>query len=204
MAIGLKGEPRQEFDIEIADGNRIEKVVDFSSGEVVVGVTRNGQLSDATVAILSAGTTTRVSGGRTYTSDRHNPSTYRLTAGVYDVEVGAIEISGKPIHRWEGLVVEPGGRIEVAHDFVSGALAVGVRRDGELADATLNVVNLATGKSVAGGRTYVNEKSNPKRFILEPGEYRIDVREVRGEKARTEITVTVPAGGGVAETVDFP
>ena len=67
-------------------------------------------------------------------------------------------------------------------------------------DAVLSIRDSA-GKSVAGGRTYTASTSNPKRFILEPGEYQISAREIRGDEKKA--TVTVTAGGAVEHFFDY-
>ena len=98
------------------------------------------------------------------------------------------------------VTVEPGGRAELSHDWESGTLTIGTARDGTLVDATLSVVDAATGTSVGQGRTYTNPASNPKSFIVEPGEYRVTVQEIRGD--RRVITVTVGKGEVIERTVD--
>lgn len=190
---------QRELDVEIVDGETVERTVDFSTGELVIGTTRNGELSDAVFSVRLPGGGEMAS-GRTYTSDSSNPATVRLTAGVYEASVGSVEISGRPRVELGTVTVEPGGRAEMSHDWESGTLTIGAARDGVLVDATLSVVAVATGQSVAQGRTYTNASSNPKSFIVEPGEYRVEVREIRGE--RRQIAVTVATGEVVERIVD--
>ncbi len=202
-AVGLEGDIYRRFEIEIADGSAVEKEVDFTTGEIAIGVTRNGELSDATYNVMVAGTRESVAGGRTYTQSSHNPSVVKITAGSYDVEIGSVEIKGKkqPLGQ---VTVEPGGRTEISHDFKSGTLSVGAVQGSVLVDATLNVINLETGKSAGGARTYTSESSNPKTFILEPGRYRIDVRAVRPKGLPPkQLEVTIEAEATVEKTVDF-
>ena len=75
-----------------------------------------------------------------------------------------------------------------------------VRINAQLIDATVNIVSAATGRAVGGGRTYTSESSNPKAFVLEPGEHDVTVQEIRGE--RRKIRVTVPRGETVERMVD--
>ncbi len=205
IATGMKGDIRRSFEgIEIKDGSRVEKVVDFSTGELTIGVTRNGALSDATYQVYVAGTGDEVAVGRTYVGERTNPATVRITAGNYDVEIGSVEISGKPTQRFAGVAVEPGGRAERSHDFASGTLKVGAVASGELVDATTYIKDLETGRAVGQGRTYTSEKSNPKTFELSPGKYQVQVKAVRLEgNPKREIEVTVEAGETVEHMVDF-
>ncbi|MEZ4685304.1 MAG: hypothetical protein R3B47_04335 [Bacteroidia bacterium] len=59
-------------------------------------------------------------------------------------------------------------------------------------DATVNIVDQATGSSVGGSRTYTSESSNPKEFLLNPGNYKVTlvgVREFKGEKRNFEMSI---------------
>jgi len=98
------------------------------------------------------------------------------------------------------VTVEPRGETAIAHEFVSGTLKVGAERGGELVDATLYVVDAATGSPIGQGRTYKSATSNPKTFILPPSTYRVDVSEIRGEKRSIE--VTLGAGEEIVRMVD--
>lgn len=201
-AVGLRGDVERRFaEVEIRDGATVEKRVDYSTGELAVGVTRNGELGDATVHVRVAGTTQEVAGGRTYTSDGSNPKRFRITAGTYDVEVGSVEIAGDLRHTFHGVEVPPRGVGRVDHTFESGTLLVGVVRGAERIDATVHVLDAGSGRQVAGGRTYTDPKTNPRRFELAPGHYRVRIQEIRGE--RREIAVSVDAAGEVAQTVDL-
>ena len=199
LAVGIKGDITRMFEIEIVDGSVVEKVVDFSTGELSVGVTRNGELSDAVYRVNVPGGA-QVAGGRTYTAENSNPARARITAGTYDVWVGSVEIAGRPEYDWAQVTIEPGGLTEVSHNFSSGVLKVGAERDGVLVDATLGIVNIGANKSVGQGRTYTSESSNPKSFTVEPGQYKVTVREIRGE--RRTFTVSVAQGEEVVRMVD--
>ena len=85
----------------------------------------------------------------------------------------------------------------MAHGFQSGTLKVGAVRDGGLVDATLKIHSVVTGNQVGAGRTYTQATSNPKSFLLEPGEYRVTVKEIRGESRRVTVRVAK------AETVEI-
>ncbi len=198
-AVGIRGDATRRFQVEIADGGRVEREVDFSTGELVIGVTRNGEPSDAVfrVSLPDGG---EVASGRTYTARSSNPASVRLTAGDYAVSLKSVEISGDAEHGFGVVTVAPQGRAELAHEFASGTLRVGAARGGELVDATLSVVDAASGKPVAQGRTYTSERSNPKSFMLQPGDYRVTVKEIRG--AGTEISVSLEQGQTVERMVD--
>jgi Ca-activated chloride channel family protein len=199
-AVGIRGDVQRYFEIEIADGSLVEKELDYSAGEISVGVTRNGELSDAVYRVYARESGEEVAGGRTYTGANSNPARVRIVSGTYEVEVGSVEINGNPRRELGTITLEPGGSAKVSTDFASGVLKVGAMRDGELVDSTVNVVNLATGEPMAAGRTYTSESSNPNTYNLEPGDYKVTVQEIRG--ARRELTVTVVKGETVERIVD--
>ncbi len=87
----------------------------------------------------------------------------------------------------------------MAHDFSSGNLAVRVVRGETLVDAVVAV--RAAGKTVDQGRTYIAATSNPVRFTLQPGEYAIEVSEIRG--AKRSFAVTIVAGADTERQIDL-
>lgn len=199
LAVGLDGDVERRFEIEIKNGATVEKKLDFSTGEVSIGVTRNGQLSDATYLLYPAGSRKAATQGRTYRAATSNPKLVKITAGSYDVEIKSVEIEGNPEVSLGQITIEPKGRKELKHDYPSGTLKIGAIRAGQLVDATVAIYDGKT--QVASGRTYKDPKSNPKSFILLPGQYRVELGEIRGEKRQVEVTVT--AGGEVEKIVDL-
>lgn len=200
QAVGIDGAPEREEEIAIVDGGRVERTYDFSSGEIAIGASRNGTLSDVTWQLFAPGDRRRaVASGRTYRTASSNPARATVPAGTYDVVLGALEISGKPTWERRDVVVGAGASATVAHDFVSGELAIEVVRTGTLVDAT--VVVRRDGKGVDQGRTYVQASSNPIRFSLEPGEYEVQVAEIRG--AKRTLRVAVVAGATETRRVDL-
>lgn len=199
-AIRIKGDIIREFRIEITEGSTVERTEDFSTGEIAIGVTRNGALSDAVFKVLSAGTDNEVASGRTYTTDSKNPAVVTIVSGHYDVSVGSVEIDNKPWAALGRVTVKPGERAPLSHAFASGTLKVEVQRSGTLVDATLRIYG-EDGKAAATRRTRTSESSNPATFDLVPGGYTIRVQEIRGVK--TESAVTVEAETTVEQTIDL-
>ena len=186
--------------VVVPEEGTVVKLADFSSGELAVLVQRNGALSDATVNVYAGGA--RVAGGRSYVSASSNPRVFRLPAGDYRVEIGSVEISGKPTATLAATVLA-GERSEVGHGFASGTLVVGAWLGDERVDATVAVYDAAAGR-VASGRTYTGESSNPKTFVVPPGSYRLVVKPLKPAGLDTqERRVDVEAGGEVAERFDF-
>jgi hypothetical protein len=177
--------------------------VDFSTGTLSIGATRNGALSDAVVNVFAAGTRERVTGGRTYTGTTSNPKAIKLVAGTYDVEVASVEVKGKPTVVFEAVEVPPQGTAERQARFDSGTLRIGVVQGGMPLDAVVSVAG-ADGKPVAQARTYTASTSNPKAFELPAGSYEVTVKPVKlKDKPKKTLSVDVVAGQTAEATVDF-
>ncbi len=204
QALRFKGEAMQKFSgVKIAPGDTLKKIVDFSVGELAVKVTRNGKLSDAAINVLAAGTKTSVASGRSYTSSGSNPKVFQITPGNYDVVIKSVELAGDVEKRIESVIVKSGARVDHAHDFASGTLRIGAVSGGALVDATVQVVDAASGATVAQGRTYTSAKSNPKAFELSPGRYRVIAKSIKS-KSEKSLEVTVAAGKVSEHAIDFP
>ena len=203
QAVGMKGDRKRTFEIEIVDGSTVERRVDFSTGELQIGVRRNDALSDATFKVYVAGTDEEMASGRTYTSESSNPAKVRLTSGRYDVRVHLLEVANKPWIELGTIEIEPQGQRAVQHAFESGSLRIGAVRGAERADALVYVIDQESGKTIAQGRTYTGPSSNPKSFELLPGQYRVKSRTVGKDRVEREIEVTVEAGGQLSQDFDF-
>jgi Ca-activated chloride channel family protein len=204
-AVAIRGRPSQRLtDVVIVAGGTVERAVDFGSGVLRIGVTRNGALSDATVTAYRSGTRAVVANTRTYTSAAHNPTELRVPAGTYDIVVASVEVAGKPTTRWDGVELAGGGQLERQHDFASGTLRIGARRGTELVDAVVAVHSPGEKAPVAQSRTYVSATSNPKAFDIAPGRYTVTVKPVKpaGLPLR-EVEVELPAGGSVERIVEY-
>jgi Ca-activated chloride channel family protein len=204
-AVRISGDVSQTFSgVVVAKGETVERIADFSTGELAVAVLRNGQLSDATVAVFAPGTTRSLGGGRTYRAATSNPKIVTLSAGAYDVEIKSVEVANAAPQRFEGVVVKPGERVDLKHEYQSGTLRVGAKNGAELIDAVVSVFRPNERSAVDGGRTYTAATSNPKGFDLEPGPYRVTINPVRlPGKTMREISVVVAAGQTVEQTIDF-
>jgi len=205
-AVRFKGDVEQQWKgVAVADGETVEKHADFSVGQFSVKVTRNGELSDATVNVSTMvdGKKKGVAGNRSYDHEGSNPVLFSLTPGAYEVVVKSVEISGGPTATLP-VTVESGGMVELAHEFASGTMKVGAKSGADLADAAVNVFSLETNQASAQGRTYAHAESNPKTFELLPGRYRVTVKGIRLEGSPKEVFELVVKQGEVVErTVEF-
>ncbi|MGE3466825.1 MAG: VWA domain-containing protein, partial [Pyrinomonadaceae bacterium] len=193
-SIKIDGTPIITFEnVEIKENETVEKVADFSAGFLKVKVTLNGQLHDASVKAISESTKKVVATGRTYTAE---PKSLRMVPGRYYVEIMPLAVEGIDMFTIRDVVVNPGDKETfIEHDFEAGTLRVGARQGSTLIDSSVTVLDAATGKSIAAGRTYVGPSSNPKQFIIKPGTYRVKVQPLnpKGLAAR-EVTMTVEKG----------
>jgi len=190
--------------VVVEAGAKTERAHNFTNGTLSIRVTRNGQLSDATVNVYNPSTRKNVARGRTYTSTNFNPAVYKLSPGNYNITLKSVEISGGSKHQFEGVVVEAGAKTEITHNFSSATLKIGAVYNGELLDASVNVVNAETNKSVGGGRTYADATSNPRTLEVPPGRYRVQVKAVKLEgRPKRELEITVEKGKVTVHMVDF-
>jgi len=193
MSVAMDGKPTQWLkDVVVPSNDTLVQSVDFSQGVVNVLVTENSILSDATITILKTGTKERVAGGRSYTRPETNPATYRIVPGTYDVEIASVKIEGRPMVRIEKQILASGATLSLAHDYATGELKIGAFQGQDFVDAAIGIYSKKTGENIAGGRTYMSASSNPKTFLLEPGDYRVDLSPVKPKglpKKSFEITV---------------
>ncbi len=205
IPVGIRGYSEIKFsDVVIKANDTLYKEIEFEQGVVEVLVTRNGALSDALIEIYPSGTNKTTATTRSYTQPTSNPAKVKIPPGVYDLVFKSVEIGGRPEIKITKKELGSAGNLKFTHNFESGELSIGAKKGQELVDATLNVVSIKTGKSVEAGRTYKAPASNPKKFILEPGRYRVDLKPVRQEGlAEKSITVEVTAKGSVEKIVEW-
>lgn len=179
-AITLDGTPSQTVEkLVIVEKDTIESLLDFARGSFEILVTRNGQLSDALIKLYKAGSSELVTQSRSYNQATHNPVKLDVLPGLYDVEIVSIEVENKTVVRIENQVLDGGKQINLSHNFMSGEVAVGAKQGATLVDATVTIRRKNLEKSVASGRTYQAASTNPKIFVLEPGEYEITIKPVK-------------------------
>lgn len=179
-AITLDGKPIQRIiDLNVKSKDTLQKVVDFTKGNFEILVTRNGALSDAVVILYHSGTQKVAAQTRSYKDAKNNPVSFQVLPGLYDVHVSSVEIDGKPEIRIEKQKLAGGSKVSLSHAWKSGELKVGARKGNEFVDATVGIYSKKSGINLAGGRTYQTATSNPKTFILEPGEYEIRLNAVK-------------------------
>jgi Ca-activated chloride channel family protein len=184
------------------EGETKHQDISFDSGKINVSTLNNGTGWDATVRVVHAGTNKSVATSRTYgkTID------LEVNPGVYDVNILMLQIKGISIkHTIEGVEVKPNETIPISHNFESGIAMVGVKTaSGELIDATVNFNETTTGKNVVGGRTYTSAKNNPKKFMLNPGTYKVKIITLGAHKGHSDtFTLTIKTGETIEKIITY-
>ena len=93
QALVMKGNDTYfEVDTIQVKSNAITPLThNFETGKVMIGVkTSSGELIDAGVNFLDLNSGKRVTGARTYTSDKSNPRAFLLNPGTYKVEIKSL------------------------------------------------------------------------------------------------------------------
>lgn len=176
--------PIYTYNVETSDNEMVFQPFSFDGGKFSVTVTNNGEPWDATVNVFEKGNTKAVSGSRTY----GKTISFELSKGVYEIDFLAIGIEGlENKTRKSELKVISGEEIPIAVDFKSGTVIIGVSKGVELVDAAVSIDELKTGKNVAGARTYTNVNSNPKKFVLSPGIYKVTVTTLGKDSGKKEV-----------------
>lgn len=200
--LGMRGVSSIYFgDVKVSKDEIIERVADFSTGNLSVLVTNNGELHDAVVIVSTNGQTVVTT--RSYTSASSNPKVMELNPGTYDVTVRSVTIEGEGFEVTQsGIQVEASQTSECALDIPSGILMVGAKHQGELWDCTIHVSTLS-GESVARGRTYTSESSNPKRMVLTPGKYKVTLQPLKLDVGTQTTEIEVRQGGTTEQIFTF-
>ncbi len=168
-------------NIESFEDKVVHQTISFDGGTLRVHTTNNGEGWDSTVKILDQDGKT-VTGGRTY----KKPKDIELNAGVYDVKVMGLRINGRyREHVIEDVELSSMETKDVIHEFATGIANLGCSESGQLVDVTVSIYDAKTDESVAAGRSYTSESSNPREFILTPGNYKV---RLRGRKNGADTT----------------
>ena len=179
--------------------------VDVAAGRLVVHATADGELQDVAVLVSRADDGSDAGGARTYASPDTNPTAIPLADGEYSVKIQAVGMKGDTTRHLD-LEIRDGAKVEHTVDFSTAQLSIGVRRNGELSDATYKVYVAETREEVASGRTYAHDKSNPAVVRLTTGRYDVEVQpiEIKGSSWVPLGQVELTAQGQAALHHDFP
>lgn len=204
-AVTIRNRPTQVFEnVVVKPGDTVFKEAAFDQGIVEVKVTRNGELSDATIVFKDPLTGKTITGSRSYRASSTNPVTFKIPPGKYTIEIKSVEISGGPLFTLDSVFVTGGGVLNFSHNFKSGELIIGAKNNQGYVDATIGIYDVKSGKNIGGGRTYQSASSNPKKFTVEPGTYRIELNGVKpAGLGKKTITLEVKENQATEKTVEW-
>lgn len=176
-------------NVESVEGKIGHQSISFDGGQINVLATNNGEGWDAIFKFFNKEDGKPAATQRTYGVAKP----VELNPGQYEVLVQALVIEGPGnTYRYENVEVKGNAITDFKHEFKSGIVMVGSKSGGTLVDATVNFYDKETNKNVAAARTYTSASSNPKKFILSPGTYKVVIKPLAkyaGNNSTIEITV---------------
>ena len=188
--------------VEMKEGETRHQDISFDSGIIKVSTLNNGEGWDATVRAVYAGTTKQAAVSRTYGKSID----LEVNPGVYDVNLLLLQVKGLSVEQTiEDVEVKPNQTTSISHQFESGIVMIGVETaNGELIDATVNFIEVGTGKNVDRGRTYKSANSNPRKFILNPGTYNVKIVTLGAHKGNSDtFVINVKASETIEKVVTY-
>ncbi|PZX55841.1 vWA domain-containing protein [Algoriphagus chordae] len=194
-------QPIQISGVSADPSEIVYQEISFDGGKMAWTITNNGKPWDTLIRIFEAGTKKQVAAGRSYGEEEE----FELNPGLYDVELLAFVISGEKSIRKEKIEIKAGEKLELTHDYKTGIAKIGASHSSDLLDATVVIKIASTKENVSGMRTYTSESSNPREFILTPGEYEVTVTAVPKEHAgKKEVFIMkILAGDTFEKTIKF-
>ena len=145
---------------------------------LTVKVMKDGTLHDAIVKILKSGEVDLIDSRRTYAREKTNPAQFGLEPGTYDIHASLQGNNVSPIIRKDIIVTKEEIK-EVIIDFSAGRLSILTTGNGKLWDSVVNIPKTGESQSVAKGRTYKSESTNPMIKELSPGFYDVKVTAMK-------------------------
>ncbi len=133
----------------------------------------------------------------------NEPKEVEVTPGTYKVSIQALgDMKGMATNtEIENIIVNAGNTTPISFNFETGIAFIDAKVGSNSIDSVVTIDDEASGKNVAGGRTY----SRGKAFILNPGTYKVKVSPLGDFKDRKAQTFTneVKKGEHAIKTVDF-
>lgn len=194
--------PGTTVSVEMKEGETRHQDINFDGGTLEVSTTNNGEPLDGIVKMFDEKTGKVVANTRTYGRSQK----MEVPAGLYKITYSAIGIEGTATNAEViGVKVIANSTGSISHDFKSGIALIGVETtSGELIDSTVNFHEISTGKNVAGRRTYTSESSNPRKFILTPGEYEVKIVTLGNHKGKSDsFSLKIEEGKTVEKIISF-
>ncbi len=153
-----------------------------------VKVTKDGALHDAVIKVYRPEDAQYHKSIRSYDRVETNPAFIPLLPGTYHVHVELIGKARDVEGQWQKDIVVSADSIKsIEFDFTAGKISLKTTaNDVELWDCVVRINKSEDNKSIAGGRTYKSESSNPMIKELTPGIYdiKISAMSLKGTKTK--------------------
>ena len=176
-------------NIESFDDKTTHKTVSFDGAKIQITALNNGEGWDASVKIINKTDGKVAAQGRTY----GKPKILEINPGAYNIEIQALVVEGIDTKKTiDNVEVDAGETKELEQNFNTGIAMIGAVNSSGLVDATVNFIETTSNKNVAAARTYTSESSNPRKFMLNPGSYRVEINALGkygGKKETVNIEV---------------
>jgi Ca-activated chloride channel family protein len=197
--------------VKIESGKSIEKVADFSGGTLRVKASRNGKPFSAYAVVLKAGEGEDDEKEREKVAEGWTDpegTAFKLTPGVYDVEVQNEEDAGKLKVDFKAVTVEAGKSVEKVAEFSGGTLRVKALRNGKPSRAYCTILKAEEGEDEEKEQEKVAEgwiEPEGAAFKLAPGVYDVQVlNEEDVNRPTVSFTaVAVEAAKSVEKVAEF-
>ena len=162
-----------KIHIIIDEARHYHESVSFDSGTLIVEAKNNENPLDAIFKLYPLESKKIKANSRTYGRQQD----MEVDPGIYKLTVQALKIKGlENFYEYPEIEIKSNSETKVIHEFESGLVKIGVKTSGgELVDATVNFYEKQTGENIAANRTYTSDTSNPKSFVLSPGEYLVKI-----------------------------
>lgn len=184
-------------DIESREDSLVHQEISFDSGKFGISILNNGDFWDAMVKVIDQNGNVAAS-IRTYYSAKEvevNPGTYKIT-------IQALAMNGMDTYaEIEKVTIHSGKTAPINHDFQTGTAYIDARVSDKSIDTVVTLTEIASGKNLAGGRTY----DRGSEFLLNPGLYTVKVAPLGDYKDRNTQTFTmeVKRSEKVTRTITF-
>jgi len=188
------------FGIEMFAGESEHKTINFDGGKVNVTALNNNEGWDATVRVSSKDGAIAVT-GRTYGKSIE----IELNTGIYDIELFGLQMNGldvKVIKR--DVIVVSGQSVDISHNYQTGIAMIGIKGRGKLLETTISVIEKTTETEVVNGISFDTSNGNPKKFVLNPGDYKIRLQGRKNGRDTTKwFDITVKQGETVSKIFEW-
>ncbi|WP_295455349.1 VWA domain-containing protein [uncultured Thiodictyon sp.] len=175
------GNPAQTFSaIHVEAGKVVEKIADFSGGNLKVKALRNGRPAGAAYQVFKSAP----ADAEERESVAANPigdegETIKLLPGSYDLEITDYEDAGNPLLKFPGIVIKAGKTVQQIAEFSGGSLRVKVRKGGKPVGGWYDVFKAGS----TGDEERQSVASNPigddgETIKLPAGTYDLDIKNM--------------------------